>query len=348
MTHNNNAILSFWLLFVLLVFSSCNGGNKSETVETTNTEEINVGVSEIADLTKAIEKDPNNASLFVHRAGIYSEYSNYTLAIEDIQSAIKLDSMNKDYYYILSDLYLNSASSRQSLYTMTKVVSMYPEDEETLIRLAELYLILKMYDDSKIYIDKALAINQYNDEAFHLLAIGFLEEGDTIRGRNAFIRASELDPENVKYWVGLGNLGIETDDKNTETYFLNALRLDSTDLEIKNSLAVYYQTTNRLEEAKGVFKSIVETDPRYVRSLFNLGLLYFAQDSLEKAIDHFNIAIEINKALPRGYYYRGMSYERLGNLKAALNDYQQSSIFDTDNEALKNDIRRVQRDLEKK
>lgn len=342
MMYINNAILSFWLLIALFLLTSCKSENNSKAA---GTNEINVEISEIADLTKAIEKNPKNPTFYVQRAGVYKEYNNFRAAIEDIQKAIELDSLNKNYYYILSDLYLNAASSRQSLYTMTKVLGMYPEDEETLIRTAELYLILKMYNESKNMVDRALSINQYNDKAFNILAMGFLEEGDTLRGRNAYIRASELDPENINYWMGLGNLGIQTNDKNTETYFLNALRLDSSDIEIKNSLAVYYQTSDRLEEAKEIFKEIIIKEPGYVRSLFNLGLLYFAQDSLDKAIEHFNIAIEINKALPKGYYYRGMSYERLGNLKAALNDYQQSAIFDPNNEDLKNDIRRVQRDL---
>ncbi len=340
---NFNHLFITIVCFILL-FAACSDANNSEETSdegTTQIEELNM-------LNEQIAKNPNDPERYAMRAQIYLAYENTSDAIEDLHMAISLDSLNKDYYYLLSDLYLDVASSRQSLATLVKLASLYPEDEEVLIKLAELYLIFQMYDDSRRTVDRVLVINKYNSEAFFILGYGFLESGDTIRARNAYLRAAELNPETLRNWMALGNLGISTGDKETETYFLNALRIDSINMDAMNSLAVYYQTNDRMEEAKDLYKRLIIRDKTYVNAAFNLGLVYFEQDSLTQAIDHFTIALGINSALPRAYYYRGMAYEDIKNYKLALNDYEQSSIFDPNNEELKTAIRRVKNLQEKK
>ncbi len=296
---------------------------------------------ELAELNKVLEKNPQDPKLYALRAEIYSQYDNHSSAIEDLKKAIALDSLNPSYYYRLSDSYMASYNSRQSLATLVKLASLYPDDEEILLSLADLYLIFEMYDDSRNTVDRVLEINRNNAQAFFVLGIGFLETGDSLRAKNAYLRAAELEPESIDTWMALGNLGIALEDKNSETYFKNALRLDSTNVEAMNSLAVYYQTNDKLEEAKKLYRKIILKDKRYINAPFNLGLTYFQQDSFQKAIDHFTMALGIRVALPRAYFYRGLCYEKMNKPEQALNDYQQSSIFDPNNEELKEALRRV-------
>ena len=334
---SNFNILYIPFISFLLLLTACGDSNNSDE----SSEEGTTQIAELNLLNEQIAKNPNDPERYAMRAQLYLAYENTTDAIKDIQKAIELDSLNKDYYYLLSDTYMDIASSRQSLATMVKLASLYPEDEEVLINLAELYLIFQMYDDSRRTVDRVLIINRYNSDAFFILGYGFLESGDTLRAKNAYLRAAELNPETLRNWMALGNLGISTSDKETETYFLNALRIDSTNMDAMNSLAVYYQTNDRMEEAKNLYKKLIIRDKTYINAAFNLGLVYFEQDSLQLAIDHFTIALGINSALPRAYYYRGKAYEDLKNYKLALNDYQQSSIFDPNSEELKTAIRRV-------
>lgn len=340
---SNFNILYIPLISFLLLTAACGETNNSDD----NSGDGSTQIAELNALNEQIEKNPNDPERYAMRAQIYLAYDNTSDAIEDLHKAISLDSLNKDYYYVLSDVYMDVASSRQSLATMVKLASLYPEDEEVLINLAELYLIFQMYDDSRRTVDRVLNINEYNSDAFFILGFGFLETGDSIRAKNAYLRAAELNPETLRNWMALGNLGISTSDKETETYFLNALRLDSINMDAMNSLAVYYQTTDRMEEAKGLYKKLIIRDKSYVNAIFNIGLVYYEQDSLQLAIDHFTMALNINSALPRAYYYRGLAYEELGNYKLALNEYQQSSIFDPNSEELKSSIKRVKNLQEK-
>lgn len=333
----------FPLFVVMTVLMGCGGDGK--TAESTN--EDPTQIAELNVLNEQIAKNPSDPERYIMRAQVYLAYGNTTYAIEDIQKAIKLDSLNKDYYYLLSDSYLEATNSRQSLAAMVKLASLYPEDEDILINLAELYLIFQMYEDSRRTVDRVLEINQYNSEAFFILGYGFLEIGDTLRAKNAYLRAAELNPETLRNWMALGNLGIIMSDKKTETYFLNALRLDSTNMDAMNSLAVHYQTSGKYQEAKKLYKKLILRDKTYINAAFNLGLVYYEQDSFQLAIDHFTIALGLNSALPRAYFYRGSSYEKSGNHKSALNDYEQSYIFDPNNDELKASIRRVKNTLEK-
>jgi tetratricopeptide (TPR) repeat protein len=319
---------------LILGWTACQSANNPE-------EESTYDMPELSELSKAIEKTPEDPKLYALRAEIFTQYENHSGAIEDLKKALSLDSLNPQYYYRLSDSYMASYNSRQSLATLVKLASLYPEDQDVLLSLADLYLVFEMYDDSRNTVDRVLELNKNNAKAFFILGIGFLETGDSLRAKNAYLRAAELNPESLNTWMALGNLGIALEDKNSETYFKNALRLDSTNLEAMNSLGVHYQTLDRLEEAKQLYRKIILKDKRYLNAPFNLGLTYFQQDSFQKAIEHFTMALGIRTALPRAYYYRGLCYENTNKPDQALNDYQQSSIFDPNNEELKEAIRRV-------
>ena len=58
------------------------------------------------------------------------------------------------------------------------------------------------------------------------------------------------------------------------------------------------------------------------------GALFFEQGSLEKAIEEFDKAIEIDQAMADAYNNRGVTYTRLGLYQQAMQDFDKAIEID--------------------
>ncbi len=61
----------------------------------------------------------------------------------------------------------------------------------------------------------------------------------------------------------------------------------------------------------------------------------------ELAVVDFDKAIEMNPKESMAYFNRGDSYEKMGNLQKAIDDYRKASELDANNEPAKNNLRRL-------
>ena len=71
-------------------------------------------------------------------------------------------------------------------------------------------------------------------------------------------------------------------------------------------------------------------DQHYEAAIFNLGLLYFDQNDLEKARFHFDLCIKESPTYYKAYYYRGLIAEKKGDKAEALKDFEQALEFKSD------------------
>jgi len=96
-------------------------------------------------------------------------------------------------------------------------------------------------------------------------------------------------------------------------------------------LAYYYQNHENIKEALKIYKDILNVDPKYTDAHLNSGILNLSLDSLDNALAHFNIVINMSPAESRAYYYRGLTRELLGEPDKAKSDYQSSININNEN-----------------
>ncbi|GLR18636.1 tetratricopeptide repeat protein [Portibacter lacus] len=280
-------------------------------------------------LTNAIAEDPNNADTYYERARILGDRELYDPAIDDLKKAISIDSSKAEYYHLLSDTYLDYFKSGEALDIMEKVVEKFPDRIPSLLKLAELQLILKQYDASFFTVQKIMNQDKQNAEAFFMLGMIYRAQGDKDRAINSFQSAVELDPEIIDAWVILGDLFAEKDFKIAGRYYDNAIRLDPENLQAYHAKAFYLQNSNRTSEAIKIYKEINQRDPQYTDAYLNTGILYLDQDSLPQAFEHFDILVKIDPQNYLGYYYRGITRMFQGDKDGARADLNQALVFNS-------------------
>lgn len=314
----------FRYLFVLAIFFAV-ACNNTPSESATAAGPVSSGDPAIDELNALITQRSDDPVLYAQRAELYYEKDGYDEAIQDLQRALSIDSTNVDYHHMLADVYMDYFRSRLALRTMERAAALYPDRIPTLLKLSEFQYILKQYEASFATLDKILKLEPRNPDAFFMMGMNFKETGDTTRAINSFQTAVEIEPGMVDAWISLGQLHASIKSPLAEQYFNNAIdeappgRGQIVSLHAK---ADYLRNQEKLEEAKALYKEINRLDRQYEEAYFNTGVIYFKQDSIEKAYEHFNIAVEVYPLYVKAYYFRGLTAELLGNMAQAKSDYQ--------------------------
>lgn len=311
--------MSKWIAIAILLGSllSCKQEPVTKKVEFAKTGD------EIVDaLSQQIESNPDSPVAYYSRAEALYERENYPLAISDLEQAIKLDSLNPNYYHLLADSYMDYYRSKEALATMRKVLKLYPTRVHTLLKLAEMEYIVKRHDVSMYNLNLIIKDNPQNAEAFFMLGMNFRAVGQIDKAINSFQTAVEFDSELLDAWVILGDLYAEKGDERAIEYYNSAIMLAPDKPEMKHNKAFYLQNNGRIQEALTLYREIVISNPDYGMAFLNSGVLYLQQDSLDKAYEQFNILAGREPTNANAFFYRGQVHYVKGNLEAAKTDLE--------------------------
>jgi tetratricopeptide (TPR) repeat protein len=150
----------------------------------------------------------------------------------------------------------------------------------------------------------------------------FEELGDINRAINAYQESTENDPKMLDAWIKLGQLHAAINGSMAEAFFNTAIEVDSTSTTALNAKAEYRWDQDDPRGALDLYKKAILKDPAEEKSYYNAGLVYMELDSLDKAYQHFDMAVQNAPLYVGAYYYRGYAAEMKGNAEQAKKDYQ--------------------------
>lgn len=299
------------------------------------------GDPEIDALSEQIGKTSGDAKLYFLRGQKFFEKSSYDNAIADLKQAIKLDSLNPEYYHLLADTYLDYYNSKEAIQTLQRLMLIYPERIPTLLKLAEFKHIIEDYDGSILTVNEVVRLDPQNAEAYFMLGMNFRALGDIVRAINAFQTAVEFDSGLTDAWLILGDLYEQQNDSRALKYYDSAILSNPNSMEAMHSKAFYLQNHGDIPGAKQLYREIILRDKDYEAAYLNLGVLFMEQDSLDGAYEQFNILAGINPKNYMGFYMRGMVHEKKGKTEAARADYLSAYNLNSKDERLADALEKV-------
>lgn len=317
MNHNRHTSLLIALLAILWLAACGNDPANADAAAVPTTGDANLDA-----LNERIAKDPENGDLYATRAEFFYEKNSYDQAVLDMTRALTLDSLNLGHHHLLADIYLDYFRSRLALQTMERAVAIAPNDIPSLLKLSEIQLFLKLNQSSLTSIDKVLRQDPQNALAFFFMGKNFEELGDINRAINAYQESTENDPKMLDAWIKLGQLHAAINGSMAEAFFNTAIEVDSTSTTALNAKAEYRWDQDDPRGALDLYKKAILKDPAEEKSYYNAGLVYMELDSLDKAYQHFDMAVQNAPLYVGAYYYRGYAAEMKGNAEQAKKDYQ--------------------------
>lgn len=324
------------LLLVIISLSSCQD-------ETPKSPQGIVVPKEVVAISKKIETNPEDASLYFKRGILLRGADQDSLALRDFEKTIQLDSTKSKYFSAIGDLLFDKKDISGSVIWFQKAIAIDPNDETAHLKIANMFLFSKDYPKVFAEINTVLRQNVYNAEAYFLKGMCYKDMGETDRAISSFQTAVQTEPNYFDGYMQLGLLYTKKKDPIALQYFDNAIKVDSMNMEGHYAKAMYFQSQEQYEDAKKVFKQALNTNRDYAEAHYNIGWMLLQQDSTEKARREFERVLITKPNNARAYYNRGLCSEILGEDEKAIEDYKQALVFDPEFDLPTKALNRVQK-----
>ncbi len=313
----------WWMLWSgLVLIQGCQSSSDAEK----NT--IPVHQDSLSYYTGLIDKNPNDEAALMARARFFYTRQSYGAALKDLESALRIDSSRLETYLLKSRVEMDYFRSLESLRTLQKAESLWPDSELTKEHLARTLLILKQYDQAAEKAHQALQIRPGAATPYLLLGMIAKEKQDTVTAIRYLQQAVQNDADLLDAWIELARMHTDKNPEEAAVYFESALQIAPDDLLIWHAYGMFWQNMDSLEQAKNAYEKMISIDSTSVEAFLNHALILMDQDSFRSAIPLWNQYIRRRPEEAKGYYYRGISYELTSQNKSALKDYQTARSLD--------------------
>jgi len=312
----------FLLLLCFFFFAACKNEKKAAPISAV--QEAQMSDPELARVNALLEKTPENDSLLYRRANLLWKNDLFDLALRDAGEALRIDSLQPAYYHLLADILLDYArpnDSKRAIDVLNVAAQKFPTRIPTLLKLSEFQLIVRQHAMALYNIDKILRQDPQNADAWYLSGRVALDKKDTTNCIKALQKSTQLNAFNSDAWLLLGRIFANKNNPLAIQYYDNAIRADTTNIEAREFKGAFYKRRGQFDRAFATYRDIIARNPDYSNAYFDLGTMYLELDSLQKAYDHFDIAVKTDALFVKAWYYRGVTSELQGNKAAALADY---------------------------
>ena len=199
------------------------------------------------------------------------------------------------------------------------------------LREAKIKDVLKDYEAGIYYIDQAIKLNPYSDEAL-------LQKGRLLYSLNRFQevldvvnKAIEVNPknENLFYLKGISNSKLGNSEMAIDN-LKKAISLDSSNSQTHKVIAQIYFEIKNYKEARNSYFDFISLEPNNYEGYFLLGTTLQELKNHSEAIKKFSKSIEINARNPYAYFKRAFSYWYIGKPDKSCNDYVSAQTLGID------------------
>jgi len=310
---------ALWLLLAVL-FSSCR--HEAPKKEQPGG---HMGGELLEQLNRKIMENTSDPDLLAQRAAYFRDRKQYQNALNDINRAIALDSARAAFWTIKAEVLFSIVQVPQAVEAFQKVTSLDPSNADAWLKLAELSMYVREYQASINYANEALKVNSKLEKGYFIKGFVYKETYDTARAISSFQTCLEVNPKSYDACMQLGILFAAHGNPLALQYYGKALQLRPGSIETLYDRAMYYQDAQEYNRAMEDYTAILQLNPNYKEAYFNLGYIHLAYLKVyRQAIRYFSDAIHCDSLYIEAYYNRGLTFESLGDVQNAAEDYKKA------------------------
>ncbi len=217
---------------------------------------------------------------------------------EAISEMKKIISERKDFDVAYTHL-ANYYKAQNKIGQAVDILRQGCENNPTNLRIMEAYGICLVEagkpDEAIGVLSKALAIIDYDPEAWNYLGVAFYNRGNYDEAQKAYDRARALDSNYPIVFNNLGSLNLSVFLKSQDARafgkavedFKRAIELDPNYASAYNGLGAALKMGGDVDGAIESWKKAVELKPDFGYAMYNLGLAFLAKGDKTSALDYF-------------------------------------------------------------
>jgi tetratricopeptide (TPR) repeat protein len=305
----------------------------------------------------ALRLRPGSPKTLNNLGNAYAAERRMGLAERQFRSALRIDPANADANYNLGVLLMMKGSSAEAipfllhvhspqaqlnlvrayfqtqrtanaLRTADEVASHNSNDVQVQFSLGLLLASERQYKTAQRVLDQAAALQPESFEILYNLAQVLLRTGENAKAELILSRATRLQPENADalYLLAQSYSG-QSRPLDALDALVRAHKLAPENVDIISLMAQITMSQNYFEDAIPLLESGLKIAPKRPDLLAALGQSYFMAGKTEKAIEEFNLLLELEKSA-RSYAFLGLSYRNLGRFDEAKTYFQRGIALD--------------------
>src|SRR3989338_1000908 len=210
---------------------------------------------------KAILLNPRYTDAHCNLGILHTALQQNTLAITHLQKSLSLEPALTKALNQLGDLYLREEKYVEAGNVFLQSIAGNPDNAEIQCRLGIVYFRQHDFERAKKQFEITLILNHNHSEINQYLANTYLELSDHEKATHYYFRQLEQNPLFESYY----NLGVLFMMKNrlreAETYFLQALKINSEDYASHLNLGNVYLSQQATEKAIGAYQKAQALKP---------------------------------------------------------------------------------------
>jgi len=223
-----------------------------------------------------------------------NKQKEYQKALLLINKALRIDSVNLDYYDLKAESLTGLKKFDDAYFTITKAISLYPTKAYLYDRRAQLLATISENDAAIADYTKAME----------------LAENDTMKHYFIVNRATAK--------IGKRDFNGAYDD------LMTAYLFDSSQVATLVNLGSVCDETGRGDQTLGYLLKAIAIDSTLIGAIGNIGFKYQEMGDHKKAIEYFDKILRMDPNEPLGYSNRSFNKLKLNDIKGALIDINKS------------------------
>lgn len=309
----------------LVVTSSCRSKEESADDQIVSAKTVRelTPAEQVRELTASIERDPQNAALYGRRARLYLQMGNGPLAVPDAEQLLKLDGPKAANYLLRAQALRAVGKVKEALADCTQAEQMGYDGPELPLLQGEIFYILRKYQESIDYLNRALQKSQFEEKAYYYKGMVYAETGDTLRAISSLQTAVEQSPQFADAINQLAAIyNAKKDYATARTYLLSGMRARPDDGFLYFNLGNNILLQNLPDSALKMFTKATQIDSSLYLAHYNAAVLHYKRDEFADVVRHLRAVLRHTDKLPSTRLLLADSYDRLGQYRAAIRQYQ--------------------------
>lgn len=319
------------LLLASLSLLACNNENPSpDNTSGANTDSTQAPIpsqrpkSSLDSLDAIIAAEPNNLEALSERGFEKLQRNDQQGAWLDFQRAFNVDSTYPPLLLHLGELNMLRNQSREARNRWTQCANVDPENIDCRLNLVKLHASIQNFEPALKYANELIEIDEYFAPAYLYKGIIARDSRhDTDLALQYLQKATDLDQENVEALDLLAVTLASRGDTLAQYYYKRILAIEPNNAKIYYKLGVHYMNIDELNRAIEAYTKATQLNPNDADSFYNLGYIFTVKvKDYHEALDYYSKSIKANPNQNyKAHYGKGYAYEMLGDVINAKKEY---------------------------
>ena len=299
----------------------------------------------IQEFTKAIELNPNNAFAYLHRGSAWLKKGEFNKATEDYAKAIKLNPNDAEDNFDNDDekIQLNDDEKTEIFNALKendtdKVIEMLDKLIEKDPNNPTAYMLRGFYqnepDKAIEDFNKVIELNPNDAEAYlNRGDASWHKKGEPDKAIEDYTKAIELKPNFIDAYFNRGKVLAEQgkydeaieDYRKTTDFDLDYRDVHTLIEEVMLDKGITLLEEGEYDKAIYTFEEILDVNQDFSYAYYNCGIAWERKRKYDKAIEYYNIAIELEPDNNENYYNnRGVVLLKTGEYEEAIANFDKA------------------------